>query len=119
MTDVKTEWASLEEHDDAMRNAIERRAYRLYELDEASPPDATRTTGFQAERQLTSLDIELSIGNDFLTAPRSVDRQLFGLDTPDQRLCAQHPDIRQYQGGCKRRLVMALTASVYGYSHSR
>src|SRR5580704_7385091 len=32
MTDVKTEWASVEEHDNAMRNAIERRAYRLYEL---------------------------------------------------------------------------------------
>ena len=33
MTDVKTEWASVEEHDNAMRNAIELRAHRLYELD--------------------------------------------------------------------------------------
>ena len=33
MTDVKTEWVSQEEHGDAMRNALERRAYELYELD--------------------------------------------------------------------------------------
>ena len=67
MTDVKTEWASLEEHDDAMRNAIERRAYELYELD-GFADGHDQEHWFRAERQLASEDIELSIENDFLTA---------------------------------------------------
>jgi hypothetical protein len=67
MTDVKTEWASLEEHDDAMRNVIERRAYELYELD-GFVDGHDREHWFRAKRQLTSQDIELSIENDFLTA---------------------------------------------------
>ena len=71
MTDVKTEWASVEEHDNAMRNAIERRAYRLYELD-GFTAGHDQEHWFQAERQLTSQDIEFSIGNDFLTARLSI-----------------------------------------------
>ena len=71
MIDVKTEWATLEEHDDAMRNAIERRAYGLYELD-SFPAGRDQEHWFQAERQLTSQDIEFSIGNDFLTARLSI-----------------------------------------------
>ena len=67
MTDVKTEWASLEEHDDAMRNAIERRAYGLYELDSFTA-GRDEEHWFQAERQLTNQDAEFSIGNDFLAA---------------------------------------------------
>ena len=67
MTDVKTEWASLEEHDEAMRNAIERRAYELYELD-GFVDGHDQEHWFRAERQLASEDIELSIENDFLTA---------------------------------------------------
>lgn len=73
MTDVKTEWASLEEHDDAMRHAIERRAYRLYELD-GFTAGHDQEHWFQAERQITSQDIEISIGNDFLTARLSIGR---------------------------------------------
>jgi len=72
MTDVKTEWASVEEHDNAMRNAIERRAYRLYELD-GFTAGHDQEHWFQAERQLTSQDIEFSIGNDFLTARLSLE----------------------------------------------
>jgi hypothetical protein len=71
MTDVKTEWASLEEHDDAMRNAIERSAYRLYELDGLTA-GRDQEHWFQAERQLTSQGIEFSIENDFLTARLSI-----------------------------------------------
>ena len=70
MTDVKTEWASLEQHDDAMRNAIERRAYELYQLD-GFVDRHDQEHWFCAERQLTRQDIELSIENDFLTAPLS------------------------------------------------
>jgi hypothetical protein len=71
MTDVKTEWASLEEHEDAMRNAIERRAYGLYELD-GFTAGHDQEHWFQAERQLTNQDIQFSIVNDFLTARLSI-----------------------------------------------
>ena len=71
MNDAKTEWASLEEHDDAMRNAIERRAYELYEIDGFSDGH-DQEHWLHAERQLTSQDIELSIENDFLTARLSI-----------------------------------------------
>ena len=59
MIDVKTERATLEEHDDAMRNAIERRAYGLYEFDSFTA-GRDQEHWFQAERQLTNQDIEFS-----------------------------------------------------------
>ena len=66
MTDVKTEWATLEEHDDAMRNAIERRAYGLYELDSFTA-GRDQEHWFRAERELTIQDVPLSIQNDAVT----------------------------------------------------
>jgi len=66
MTEVKTELASVEEHDNAVRKAIERRAYALYELD-GFITGHDQDHWFRAERELTIQNVPFSIENDALT----------------------------------------------------
>jgi hypothetical protein len=72
MTEVKTELASLEEHDNAVWKAIERRAYALYELD-GFKGGHDQEHWFQAERELTIQDVPLSIENDAVTVRLAID----------------------------------------------
>ena len=62
MTKVKTELATLREHDNAVRNAIERRAYRFYESDDFKDGH-DREHWFRAERELTVQDVAFAIGD--------------------------------------------------------
>ena len=66
MTEVKTESASLEEHADVVRKAIERRAYTLFELD-GFKDGHDQEHWFRAERELTIQDVSFSIENDAVT----------------------------------------------------
>jgi hypothetical protein len=72
MTQVKTEQASVEEHNDAVRKTIERRAYAIYER-------AGFTDGhdhehwLEAERELMVQDVPLSIDNDAITVRLAVE----------------------------------------------
>ena len=63
---VKTEFASVEENDDSIRKAIERRAYELYERD-GSKDGSDLEHWFQAEQELTIQDATCSIEDDELT----------------------------------------------------
>ncbi len=57
MTEVKTELASVEEHDNAVRKAIERMAYTLYQLDGFKDGHDQE----RAERELTIQGVPFSI----------------------------------------------------------
>jgi len=72
MTEVKTELASLEQHDNAMWKAIERRAYMLYELD-GLVDGRDQEHWFRAERELTIQDLPFSIENDAVTVRLAVE----------------------------------------------
>jgi hypothetical protein len=61
MTKVKTELATLRQHDNAVRNAIERKAYTLYECDDFKDGH-DQEHWFRAERELTIQDIPFAIG---------------------------------------------------------
>jgi hypothetical protein len=63
----KTELASVEEHDDAVRKAIERRAYTLYERD-GFIGGRDQQHWFQAQEELTIKDVPFSIEIDAVTA---------------------------------------------------
>lgn len=62
MTEVKTELATLGQHDNAVRNAIERRAYAFYEFDDFKD-GRDQEHWFRAERELTIQGIPLVIGD--------------------------------------------------------
>jgi hypothetical protein len=66
MTERKTELASVEEHDNSVRKAIERRAFTLYELD-GLKDGHDQEHWFRAERELTIQDVPFSIENDAVT----------------------------------------------------
>ena len=66
MTERKTELASVEEHDNSVRKAIERRAFTLYELDGLKDGHDLEHW-FRAERELTIQDVPFSIENDAVT----------------------------------------------------
>ena len=66
MSKVKTEWATLEQHDNAARNAIERKAYTFYECDDFKD-GRDQEHWFRAERELTIQDVPFSIENDVVT----------------------------------------------------
>jgi hypothetical protein len=72
MTEVKTELASLEEHDNAVRKAIERRAHALYELC-GFKDGHDQGHWFQAERELTIQGIPFSIENDAVTVRLAIE----------------------------------------------
>ena len=63
---VKTELVSVEENDDSIRKAIERRAYALYELD-GFKDGSDQEHWFRAERELTIQDAACSIEDDEVT----------------------------------------------------
>jgi hypothetical protein len=63
---VKTEWASVEENDYSIRKAIERRAYKLYELD-GFKDGSDQEHWFRAEKELTIQDAACSIEDDEVT----------------------------------------------------
>src|ERR1700689_5517091 len=63
MTEVRTELASVEEHNTGVWKAIERRAYKLYELEDFKD-GCDQEHWFRAERELTIRDGPLSIEND-------------------------------------------------------
>ena len=63
---VKTELASVEENDDSIRKAIERRAYALYELD-GFTDGSDQEHWFRAEKELTIQDAACSIEDDEVT----------------------------------------------------
>ncbi len=62
---VKTELASVEENDDSIRKAIERKAYELYERD-GFRDGSDQDHWFRAEKELTIQDATCSIENDKL-----------------------------------------------------
>jgi hypothetical protein len=62
MTTVKTELATLRQHDNAVRNAIERRAYTFFESDDFKDGH-DQEHWFRAERELTFQDIPFAIGD--------------------------------------------------------
>jgi hypothetical protein len=62
MTEVKTELASVEEHEDAVRKAIERGAYELYERDGFRAGN-DQDHWFRAEREIAIQDVPFSIEN--------------------------------------------------------
>jgi hypothetical protein len=66
MTELKTELASVEEHDNSVRKAIERRAFTLYELD-GLKDGRDQEHWFRAEQELTKQDVPFSIENDAVT----------------------------------------------------
>jgi hypothetical protein len=66
MTERKTELARVEEHDNSVRKAIERRAFTLYELD-GLKDGHDQEHWFRAERELTIQDVPFSIENDAVT----------------------------------------------------
>ena len=66
MTELKTELASVEEHDNSVRKAIERRAFTLYELD-GLKDGHDQEHWFRAEEELTIQDVPFSIENDAVT----------------------------------------------------
>jgi len=66
MTEVKTELATLGQHDNAARNAIERRAYTFYESDDFKD-GCDQEHWLRAERDLTIQDVPFSIENDAVT----------------------------------------------------
>jgi len=61
MTTVKTELATLRQHDNAARSAIERRAYTFYEFDDFKNGH-DQEHWFRAEQELTTQDIPFAIG---------------------------------------------------------
>jgi hypothetical protein len=61
MTTVKTELATLRQHDNAARSAIERRAYTFYEVD-GFKNGHDQEHWFRAEQELTTQDIPFAIG---------------------------------------------------------
>jgi hypothetical protein len=63
---VRTELASVEETDDSIRKAIERRAYELYELD-GFKDGSDQEHWFRAEKELTIRDATCSIEDDEVT----------------------------------------------------
>lgn len=62
MKTVKTELATLRQHDNAVRNAIERKAYTFYECDDFKD-GRDQEHWFRAERELTIQNIPLAIGD--------------------------------------------------------
>jgi hypothetical protein len=60
MTEVQTESANLEEHDNAVRKAIERRAHALYAFGGFEDGHDREHWG-QAERELMIQDVPFSI----------------------------------------------------------
>jgi hypothetical protein len=66
MIEVKTELASVEEHDNAVRKAVERRAYTLYELD-GLKEGHDQHHWFRAEREIVNQDVTFSLENDAVT----------------------------------------------------
>jgi hypothetical protein len=72
MTEVKTELASREEHDNAMWKAIERRAYTLYESG-GLIDGHDQEHWFRAERDLPIQDVPFSIENDAVTVRLAIE----------------------------------------------
>lgn len=66
MTKVKMELATLGQHDNAVRNAIEQKAYTFYESDDFKD-GRDQEHWFRAERELTIQDVPFSIENDAVT----------------------------------------------------
>jgi DUF2934 family protein len=60
MTKMKTELATLRQHDDAVRNAIERKTCTFYEFDDFKDGN-DQEHWFRAERELTTQDIPFAI----------------------------------------------------------
>jgi hypothetical protein len=58
---VKTELATVRQHDNAVRNAIERKAYAFYECDDFKD-GRDQEHWFRAERELTIQDMPFAIG---------------------------------------------------------
>jgi hypothetical protein len=72
MTKVKTESATLEQHDNAVRNAIERKAYTFYESDDFKD-GRDQEHWFRAEGELTIQDVPFLIENDVVTVRIAID----------------------------------------------
>ena len=72
MTEVKTELASLEEHDNAVWKAVERRAYALYELD-GFTDGHDQEHWLRAEAELTAHGASLSIESDAITVRMAIE----------------------------------------------
>jgi hypothetical protein len=62
----------LEEHDDAVRKTIERRAYTLYERD-GFADGHDHEHWFEADRELMIQDVPLSIDNDAVTVRLAIE----------------------------------------------
>ena len=63
---VKTEFESVEENDGSIRQAIEQRAYKLYELD-GFKDGSDQEHWLRAEKELTIQDVTCSLENDLVT----------------------------------------------------
>jgi hypothetical protein len=72
MNEIKMEFASLEEHDNVVRKAIERRAYTLYESD-GSKDGYDQEHWLRAERELMIQDVPLSIENDVVAVRLAIE----------------------------------------------
>jgi hypothetical protein len=72
MTEVKTELAGPEEHDNAVRKAIERRAYTLYELDGFND-GRDKEHWLQAERELAIQEVPPSLENRAVTVRLAIE----------------------------------------------
>jgi hypothetical protein len=73
MTEVQTESASLEEHHNAVRKAIERRAYAVYAFGGFEDGHDREHWG-HAERELMIQDVPFSIENDAVTIRLAIER---------------------------------------------
>jgi DUF2934 family protein len=67
MNRVRTELSSVEEHETAVQQAIARRAYTLYEMDDFKD-GLDLDHWFRAERELAIQDVSLSVESDAVTA---------------------------------------------------
>jgi hypothetical protein len=72
MNEVKMEFASLEEHDNAVWKAIERRAYTLYERD-GFKDGYDQEHWLRAERELMIQDVPLAIENDVVAVRLAIE----------------------------------------------
>ena len=72
MNEVKMEFVSMEEHDDAAWKAIERRAYTLYERD-GFKDGCDQEHWFRAERELMIQDVPFSIENDVVAVRLAIE----------------------------------------------